>query len=268
MDVSDEAMRVAFKAAFKEMAAKHPLYGQATGLHSPNEWWTGVIEKSLELAGVAPSTLSSVMPTLAPSLLARFSTDKAYTLAEGVPHIFALLDDLTNVAGGQQQQQQQLRCNLATNSDSRILSVCQSLGLGQHLDLQCQEEHGQQDYQPPRPDKPAAADTTHHSSAPCLSYFLGYEKPHRCFFHLAVQRAFAASSPTSSDLAKLCAQTLYVGDDFHEDYMGATNAGLQAVWLKRSQPWPSGLSDDDKKHIIALDSLEHLPAVIRQSWSP
>lgn len=272
-------MKIAFKSAFKEMSQKHPIYGLNTGLGSPNQWWTELISKSLLSSGIPSHTVNVVMPTLGPNLLHRFSTMQAYQFAEGVPIIFQLLIEMKKEA---KEKGRELDWNLATNSDARILSVCQSLGLDS-FQLNCTQSIGQRgtkDYSPPpqvekMPRNPSltshqeGSSTTTTLSEPSLSYFLGYEKPHATFFHKAVQQSRlkkpSSSSPTS--LSDYCAQTLYVGDDLKEDYIGARQAGLQAVWLQRSQPWPNGLSDSEKEQVVAVTSMEDVADIIRQSWS-
>ncbi|AOY91955.1 HAD family hydrolase [Cupriavidus sp. USMAA2-4] len=54
---------------------------------------------------------------------------------------------------------------------------------------------------------------------------VGIAKPQAGIFHAA---ALAAGVPAS--------ELLHVGDDFHLDYLGALNAGLQAAWLVRDHP--------------------------------
>lgn len=280
LDVSDDKMKVAFKAAFKDMVSRHPIYGLYSGLQSPDQWWTELIESSLKSAGVTnQTTLSTIMPTLAPTLLNRFSTVEAYKLAQGVPTIFQSLEQLrfqltktTTATPPTKSNGGNFFWNLATNSDSRILSVCQSLGLSEYLDVDIQGKQGQKDFNPPKTQNEKGGSAR--ASEPSLSYFLGYEKPHAKFFHKAVQRSFSyidstnQISPSSqSSLSDLCAQTLYVGDDYREDYLGAKEAGLQAVWLKRSQPWPSELSQIERDKVTALHSMEELSDFIKESWS-
>ncbi len=54
---------------------------------------------------------------------------------------------------------------------------------------------------------------------------VGIAKPEAGIFHAAAQ---AIGAPAS--------KLLHVGDDFHLDYLGALNAGLQAAWLVRNPP--------------------------------
>lgn len=41
-------------AAFRETAKRYPLYGKADGL-DPSDWWTLIIERTFDEAGIAGS---------------------------------------------------------------------------------------------------------------------------------------------------------------------------------------------------------------------
>jgi FMN phosphatase YigB (HAD superfamily) len=136
------------------------------------------------------------------------------------------------------------------------LDVCQVLGLGRYIDLDLGPGHASE------------GSSTRRASQPSLSYNIGYEKPHALFFHRAVEYSFSSHPQSPSSLAEMCAQTLYVGDDLNEDYMGAHAAGLQAIWLKRSQAWPTQLSQVDRDKVVAKGSMEEVADFIRESWQP
>ncbi|MBI3325500.1 MAG: HAD-IA family hydrolase, partial [Nitrospinae bacterium] len=55
-----------------------------------------------------------------------------------------------------------------------------------------------------------------------LSAEVGWEKPHRRIFEAALTRAGVPP-----------AQALHVGDNYQQDVVGARDAGMQAVWLRR-----------------------------------
>ncbi|UZJ56877.1 hypothetical protein CBS101457_006197 [Exobasidium rhododendri] len=291
--MTDQKMQEAFPLAFKEMKAKHPNYGYNTKLNSADQWWRELIRLSLRHGGIRRRTSDMIRGTMVKSLLQRFSSSGAYKLNEGVPEIFASLRELKAqrrkeggvVVGASDEGafdiEHDLHWNLATNSDARILLACQSLDLHQHIDVTIKKgaNLGKQHLKemsgsatPPPP--PLFPKRRSMNSEPFLSYFLGYEKPDPNFFHLAVQKAFSSlyppndsSSTTPPPLSDLCAQTLFVGDHYHEDYVGAREAGLQAAWLKRSQDWPAGLTQAQKGDVVALESIEEVPAIIRKSWA-
>lgn len=270
LSISDETMKVSFKDAFKEMTKNHPNYGLHTGLSSPNQWWELLIRLSIESAGIHHDDVMRVLPRLGPSLLHRFSSMEAYRLAEGVPEVLDQLVKIRN-KGGKRSRQRLLKWNIATNSDSRILQVCQEAGLDTYFNLELSEKRGQDDFKPPRSDRSISQDRTSIPS-PCLSYHLGYEKPDASFFHKAIRQSYSGRHNTemplsASAMMQLAAQTLYVGDHYQEDYLGAKRAGLQAVWLKRDQDWPDGVSMEDQKSINAAQSMLEVADIVRESWS-
>ncbi len=101
---------------------------------------------------------------------------------------------------------------LATNSDSRILS-CSRASAGPLPSARCQ----------------------HFISRPCCNIngtdtivLREVRQAGFRFFHAAIRRN------TGMEAKLEAANVLYVGDQLHEDFWGATDAGLQAAWLQRS----------------------------------
>ena len=81
------------------------------------------------------------------------------------------------------------------------------------------------------------------------SGLVGYEKPHPEIFRHALKSMNAAPE-----------ESLYVGDVYSVDYLGATSAGMQAVLMD-----VSGAYRD--KGVPRVDSLEELQAVLRDRES-
>ena len=218
-------------------------------------------------SGIQQRKVEDVMPTLGPALLNRFGSSEAYKLAEGVPDVFEKLNELKGTSNAD------LTLSLATNSDQRILNACKDLGLGRFLDLDIV-------YDPVRPptnisnkDLDSSTKKIRKSvSGPTLSYDVGFEKPSKEFFHFAVQRIFPFDKNESSsiNLAEMCKQTLYVGDHFEEDYLGAKSAGLQAAWLKRQQ---ADLTKEQNERLNPNEKVGELSSMldvvnfVKQSWS-
>ncbi len=190
--------------------------------------------------------------TLIPHLLRHFSSSAAYSLFPDTLPALALLRG----AGGSSS----VPVGVASNSDDRILLAMRALGLGEYLNLElgpacgaegsCQaEKHDGQGRGPP----------------PTLSYDVGAEKPSRAFFERALARANRhlllardrdrdhGGEPTGEtgsgsgihahtqgqaqghgqrEIAP--AEVLFVGDHLLEDFRGAREAGMQALWLRRS----------------------------------
>ena len=82
------------------------------------------------------------------------------------------------------------------------------------------------------------------------SGLVGYEKPHPEIFRQALQSMNAAPE-----------QSLYVGDVYSVDYLGATGAGMQAVLMDI----PGAYRD---KGVPRVESLEELQTVLRDGKSP
>lgn len=79
-----------------------------------------------------------------------------------------------------------------------------------------------------------------------ISAAIGVEKPERRAFELAVQA-----------LGRPAAEVVYVGDDPHDDVMGAGAAGLRTCWLARGRVSAAGVRPDW--------TIEHL-AELRRIW--
>lgn len=73
------------------------------------------------------------------------------------------------------------------------------------------------------------------------SGLVGYEKPHRAIFEAALR-----------DLGASAGESLYVGDGYSVDYLGATNAGMQALLLDVSGAY----RDTDHARVESLEQLE------------
>ena len=57
-----------------------------------------------------------------------------------------------------------------------------------------------------------------------ISALVGWEKPHRAVFDHALQAVSVAPE-----------QALHIGDSLREDIQGASEAGLQPLWLQRDE---------------------------------
>jgi FMN phosphatase YigB (HAD superfamily) len=82
------------------------------------------------------------------------------------------------------------------------------------------------------------------------SGLVGYEKPHPEIFRQALKSMNAAPE-----------DSLYVGDVYSVDYLGATGAGMQAVLMDI----PGAYRDKD---VPRVESLEELQTVLRDGKSP
>ncbi|GAC76798.1 predicted hydrolase [Moesziomyces antarcticus T-34] len=210
LDVADSDVKAAFKQAFRITATEHPNYGLETDIASPDHWWALVIQRTFIPhlhPAVSEEQYAATIDSLSHRLVTRFGTSQAYRLFEDV---VPTLDRLARMRAGDDRP---VTLMLATNSDSRILGVLKSFGLDRFLHL----------------DVDGSASAVQFSAGPVLSYFEKCAKPDSRFFQAALQRAathLGESVPPTN--------ALYVGDQLHEDFWGATTAGLQAAWLQRS----------------------------------
>ena len=80
---------------------------------------------------------------------------------------------------------------------------------------------------------------------------LGFGKPDpRVFVHAC------ASVGTAPE------ETVYVGDEYDVDVLGALGAGLRAVWLSRDEPDPTLLDDARARDVPVVSGLAELPATL------
>lgn len=268
LQVQDEDIKNSFKSSFKQLAKQYPVYGLNTGLQSPDDWWLRLIQQTMVGSGIQPKKVEDAMPTLGPALLNRFGTAEAYKLAEGVPDIF---EELKGLKGPSNDD---LTLSLATNSDERILNACKDLGLGRLLDLDVVYDSKRAPTNISEKNLgssfPSAQKARVPVSGPTLSYDVGFEKPSKEFFHFAVQRIFPFDKNQKISLTEMCKQTIYVGDHFEEDYLGAKSAGLQAAWLRRQQPELTEEQMDQlppNEKVNELSSMLDILNLVKQSWS-
>ena len=80
---------------------------------------------------------------------------------------------------------------------------------------------------------------------------LGFGKPDpRVFLHAC---SLLGTAPEA---------TVYVGDEYDVDVLGALGAGVRAVWLAREAPDPEVLADARARAVPVVAGLDELPAVL------
>lgn len=203
LKVKDEHVKTAFKQAFTETSIEFPNYGlESDSIHSPDDWWHLVISRTFSPhrhTDISTHDFDTKVAPLTQTLVDKFATKEAYTLFDDVVPTLQSFSSLANV-------REPVRVGLATNSDTRILSVLRSFDLSDNLDLRI-----------PRPGSVGGA---------TLSYLEQAAKPDIRFFQRAIRRNTGTQSIHPENV-------LYVGDQLHEDFWGATDAGCQALWLQR-----------------------------------
>ncbi len=192
------------------------------------------------------NTSTSLPNELVPKLLCRFSSSKGYMLYPDVPLTFQLLRKLKQAAQ-HDSSAIDLSVGIITNSDDRVVSILQSLGLsigplkrsmlasdskpGVHLASENRE----------------IADVDFVT----LSYDVGVEKPSRGIFD-------AAKEFGSLGLGrKVEERFMHVGDDLDKDFKGAQQAGWEALLLDRE-----GKHDGRERRNLIISSLLNLESRI------
>lgn len=256
LDVADNDVKSAFKQAFRKTSVEHPNYGLETDVASPDEWWKLVIQRTFTPRfhpSVTSEQYADNIESLSQQLVSRFGTSEAY-------HVFDdVIPTLEQLARTRCSDGQPLRLALATNSDSRILSVLKSAGLDKFLELNV------------NPQTPSSSSTSHYGG-PTLSYFEKRAKPDARFFRAAIRRASFSLAPDVAKAETLNpSNVLYVGDQLYEDFWGATDAGLQAAWLQRptnaesNQPYQqvdNQRSTDEEQAYVRARTISSLSDVV------
>ncbi|KAK1834880.1 Haloacid dehalogenase-like hydrolase domain-containing protein 3 [Podospora conica] len=195
-----------FKAAFASQSKLHPNYGRASGMGA-EKWWTNVIRETFHpLTSTRP-----LPPSLAPSLLHRFSSAQGYALAD--PALPSLLRAARRSLAASPAVDKVV-VGVITNSDDRVPSILASLGLRAG------------------PLRAGAAVEGRDGEGPwdidlhCMSYDVGHAKPDRRIFDAAAGLAAAAVEDGAAAASWV---KVYVGDEFGADVVGGLRAGWNAV---------------------------------------
>lgn len=250
LSVTDDDVKSAFKQAFRTTSQEHPNYGLETNLSSPDEWWKVVVQRTFSPGlhtRVTSEQYNNSIGVLSQRLVERFGTREAYHLFKDV---FPTLQKLTRLRNGQDS----VKVALATNSDSRILSVLKSFGLDEFMQLEVDSP----------PCSPVTTSLAKGRPGPTLSYFEKCSKPDSRFYHAAIRRASTTTELQPSNV-------LYVGDQLYQDFWGATDAGLQATWLQRNSGRQKMGQERNSQEELAfvrerrISSLEDVVEIVKRS---
>lgn len=219
---TDNELNDSFKRAFKIESKLHPNYGKAVGLNA-QMWWANVISNTfkpfLKKNEFVPKPLIS-------DLLTRFSTDKGYHIYPDVLPFFKMLRNSKKNSSGAADRQnlwpwERTVVGVVTNLDDRASGVLTALGLSVG----------------PRKIGSSAERSTKVNvdediSFVVLSYDVGYEKPNRQMFDAATQLLKETLAEDSENAESF--EMLHVGDEIEKDYLGAKNAGWNALMIDRT----------------------------------
>ncbi|KAL4872338.1 hypothetical protein BDV12DRAFT_142216 [Aspergillus spectabilis] len=262
--ISPSALQPAFRTSYKDLSASHPNYGRDLALRGeyagPRQWWGDVIRGSFARA-IADSDLDKnnnlknkggevgVPDALIEDLLERFASARGYSLYEDVGPFFQRLRKAQG--GGKGKGKRKVVIGVVSNSDDRISSVLESLGISVR-DARAGEEktthkNNLPGFEEEREKSRSRSDTRDRSSPlqdqgqeqkdidfVLTSYQVGAEKPDPLIWDVALRTARRLGSGSETDAGGDEGwERIHVGDDYGKDYRGATDAGWKAYYLPR-----------------------------------
>ncbi|KAF2021531.1 hypothetical protein BU24DRAFT_417170 [Aaosphaeria arxii CBS 175.79] len=222
---------MSFGKAFKDESRKNPNYGRATGLGA-EKWWANVITKTFD-PFLKPG--QQVPQALVTDLLTQFSTDRGYSLFPDVIPFFQMLRNCKS-RPLERWKWDRTVVGIVTNSDDRVPGILQSFGLevgNRRFDIA----------------ERVIANSQEDIDFVILSYDVGYEKPDRPIFDAAVESLKQMLAKESQGQSIEDFEKLYVGDEYEKDYVGAKNAGWNAIRLDRNLPESDARSINDLSHL-------------------
>ncbi|OBA24146.1 hypothetical protein METBIDRAFT_35214 [Metschnikowia bicuspidata var. bicuspidata NRRL YB-4993] len=202
-----------FPAVFKRMELEFPNYGKGMpGFGSSNDWWRELITRLYAMPKGDKTTSA-----LCTRLIEHFSGSEAYVL----------FDDVIPVL--QNLQENGVRVVGASNSDYRVFSVMESLGISAYFP----------------------------KNRVFLSYDLGVTKPSRQFFQKVSKPYYLEDLKEGKckNLNDFLENAWHVGDHYEKDFVGAVKSGWNGVLLDRSKK-SVFLSHKPQTKVISNDCFE------------
>lgn len=270
--IDEDALAVAFRTSFKAMSKSFPNYGHGT-LDHPRTWWIRVVSDAFE--HVIPK--EEIPDALPGGLYDHFATAAAYDL---YPDVKPFFETLGNLKKRHNNGDSSVFVGLISNSDSRVKSILEHLGLRVGTDTLYPHAEATQNniatlYH--------AEDDIDFVTTSCAAKV---EKPHRGIFEHAKammcglevskrgQSVFDhATREESADrtlqgrqselreqalsVKSECSTLIHIGDDYKKDYRGAKDAGWEAIYLNRE-----GEATDVVNAVHTLTEAVHLIKLI------
>ncbi|WEW60172.1 hypothetical protein PRK78_005657 [Emydomyces testavorans] len=241
--VTPEAVKPAFKTAFKHNSTEYPNYGRNTpGFGGPRAWWRNVIRECFAAVKGHGATVNDVPDRLVESLISVFEGDVGYKLYDDVKPFFSKLQAWKaakragNVPKGAVGSFDRVTVGIISNSDDRVPKILRSLGLQVGS---AWADDGE--LLPPVRGIMSAEKTGERENDIdfiVTSYEAGDEKPNKHIFDVAKKRAEEYLKEEGRDIEFHFPPAEYdhcvhVGDDYRDDCRGAKDAGWQSVLLLR-----------------------------------
>ncbi|KAL2819322.1 hypothetical protein BDW59DRAFT_121350 [Aspergillus cavernicola] len=278
--ISSSALQPAFRASFKALSASHPNYGRDLALRGqyagPRQWWEDVIRSSFARALAESKSKSNskyhnssemeVPDALIEDLLERFASARGYKLYEDVGPFFRELRAC-------REERRRVVIGVVSNSDDRISSVLESLGVSiddaragetGHKLLPGFEEQREKTIYEHRNASPGAGSSPLQAQKDVdfvlTSYQVGAEKPDRLIWDVALRKAQSLDNVSGFDAGDTEGgwERIHVGDDYGKDYRGATDAGWKAYYLARDDEAAAKAPEGTRTITSLLDLLLEL----------
>ncbi|KAL2868639.1 HAD-like domain-containing protein [Aspergillus lucknowensis] len=258
-------LREAFKAAFKAQSLSHPNYGRDLALRGkyagPQQWWEDVIRASFagafERDDDKRNTTTEIPAALIHDLLDRFASIRGYKLCRGVAPFFKHLRSIQRDGGGLEARRK-IVIGVVSNSDDRICSVLQSLGVsvGEARAGET-ESHKLPGFEE---ERERISPLQHQKDVDFVltSYQLGVEKPDPLVWDVALRTAQSLRPGAGDNEGWEC---VHVGDEYARDYHGAVNAGWKAYYLSQQAEAPANVPEGTKTIKSLLDLIPELEAL-------
>ena len=268
----------AFKNSLKYHNDVFPNYGKKK-LESPEVWWTMVVNRAF--GELVPGGEKAIPQGLGPALYNHFSSGAAYVPYPDVTPFLrsmATLKRQFTVPAGPL-----ILTGIVTNSDPRVRVVLEDMGYG-NIGPSRVPKLRDVSFRPPFNDLRTVFKDYYNIANDfdflCTSYDTHAEKPSRRIWanateltlpttvsrgqqslesftspQAALQKASAAVRyvPSLSSMLKI-----HIGDDYDKDYLGASNAGWEALLLARDGEG----STDRKADVKMVKSLDEAAMVV------
>lgn len=254
--INEEELAKAFKASYKEISSEYPNYGKGQ-LESPRIWWEMLTKDTFRKV----VNENHIPKNLHDELYEHFTSSQAYELYPDAKSFFSSMRELKSKWS--KSHDPSVFVGVISNSDPRVKRVLQSLGLRVGCESLPRFTNFRERASTIMGDPNTAAKSPwydaynplHDVDMLVTSYDAGYEKPDRTPFLLAealakmnyaskleqdredwtpgldlVRFKMKIANEAGSFDRALC---IHVGDDYCKDYVGAVNAGFDALHLAR-----------------------------------
>jgi len=255
-DIRKADLGKAFLKSFKEISDEYPNYGKGQ-LSSPRAWWKTVVNDAFRRV----VDEAQIPDHIGDELYNHFTSSAAYELYPDVPSFFASMRELKQQYS--RPDDPPVFVGVISNSDPRVKSVLQSLGLRVGIDSMPKIESVRERTNRTGPDMAEIMKSVWHYAYNPLndidflatSYEASAEKPEPEIYSHAATLAnvnFASKleqqhedwTPTFQTMRAKVQITrqmntikeskfIHIGDDYEKDYLGAMDVGIDALHLVR-----------------------------------